>query len=230
MSMRTTRTALPAGPARVAAPGRPWTPRAAAGRARDVLAHDGVRTLWFKLLGETVYRRLALVECPLAELPPLRDAPLAAEYGFLSETDALGYTALRGYTTAAEVVARLRRGDRCFAAWSSGRLVSARWIARGETHVEYLGRTLRLRPDEVYLYETYTRPDHRGLGLSAAAGTRLLHALAAEGVACVVAGVMPESHAAVRAWQKAGYRRVGTIGYVRLGPLRREFIRRRRQP
>jgi RimJ/RimL family protein N-acetyltransferase len=91
--------------------------------------------------------------------------------------------------------------------------------------IEFLRRELPLPAGDVYLYETFTRPAERGLGISGAAGTRLAHDLAAEGLRRIVAAVLPENPAGVRAYEKAGYRRRGTIGYVRLGPVRREFLR-----
>ena len=44
---------------------RRWTWRAALQRARQVLRDEGVKSLWFKVLGQTVYRRVVLMECRL---------------------------------------------------------------------------------------------------------------------------------------------------------------------
>ena len=66
-------------------------------------------------------------------------------------------------------------------------------------------------------------PALRGRGVSGAASTRLAHALADEGCRRILAGVLMENRAGKRAYEKAGYRRVGRIGYVGLGPWRRAF-------
>ena len=143
--------------------------------------------------------------------PALRETPLTLEYGFLAETD------------DEDARARLERGDRCFVAREAGTIVSSRWIAEGRAFVEYLDSWLDLEPGEVFLSETYTVPALRGRGVSGAAGTRLAHALADEGCRRILAGVLMENHAGKRAYEKAGYRRVGSIGYVGLGPWRRAF-------
>jgi len=158
-----------------------------------------------------LYRRLELVELGLDPPPALRDTPLALEYGFLTETD------------DEDARARLDRGDRCFVAREAGTIVSSRWIAGGRAFVEYLGTWLDLEPGEVFLSETFTHPSRRGHGVSGAAGTRLAAALADEGCRRILAGVLRENHAGTRAYEKAGYRRIGCIGYVGLGPLRRNL-------
>ena len=106
-----------------------------------------------------------------------------------------------------------------------GSVVSSRWIAGGRAFVEYLGTWLDLEPDEVFLSETFTVPALRGRGVSGAAGTRLAHALANEGCRRILAGVLTENHAGKRAYEKAGYRRVGRIGTIGLGPWRKELKR-----
>jgi RimJ/RimL family protein N-acetyltransferase len=183
------------------------------------LAHTwreaGVRGVWFGALAWTkLYRRLELVGLSLEPPPAMLETPLELDYGFLAETD------------DEEARARLEYGDRCFVAWEDGVVVSSRWIAAGRAFVEYLDGWLDLEPGEVFLSETLTVPALRGRGVSGAAGTRLGHALAGEGCRRILAGVLMENHAGRRAYEKAGYRRVGRIGYVGLGPWRKSFRRR----
>ena len=108
---------------------------------------------------------------------------------------------------------------------AAGAVVSSRWIASERAFVEYLGAWLDLEPDEAFLSETFTAPALRGRGVSGAAGTRLGHALAEEGCRRILAGVLMENHAGKRAYEKAGYRPVGRIGTIGLGPWRKEFKR-----
>ena len=117
----------------------------------------------------------------------------------------------------------MERGDRCFVAREEGTIVSSRWIAGRRAYVEYLGTWLDLEPGEVFLSETFTVPALRGRGVSGAAGTRLAHALAGEGCRRILAGVLTENHAGKRAYEKAGYLRVGRIGYVGLRAVAKEF-------
>jgi hypothetical protein len=201
-----------------------WTVRSAFRRALEVLRDEGFRALWFKVLGETVYRRLTLFELSLESPPRIREPAVGLAFGFIDPGDEALQALLPGLTRA-EIDRRLTRGDRCFVAWDEGRIVSARWIAADRAWVEYLDRDMELQSDEVYLYETYTAPDYRGLTVSGAAGTRLARFLAAEGYRRIVGGVVPENHAALRTAAKTGYREVGRMGYMRLGPWRHDFTR-----
>lgn len=194
------------------------------GRLAAVFREQGVRGTWFGALAwARVYRRLELVELPLHRLPPLAPAAATLRFGFLTpaELDALG--ALDAGPVTAEAGRRLERGDRCFVARDGLEIVSSRWVASGRAHIVYLDRSLDLAAGDAYVYETHTRPERRGEGVSAAAGTRLAHAMADEGYRRLVAAVLRENHRGTRAYQKAGYRRIGRIGYVRLGPWRRDF-------
>jgi GNAT superfamily N-acetyltransferase len=186
-------------------------------RVSRVWREEGLHGIWFGLLAKTVYRRLELVELDLTVSPSLAEVPFPLEFGFVTHED------------TSEARRRLARGDRCFAAWSGSEIVSTRWLAEERGYIAYLDRWLALGQKDVYLYEAYTHPAHRGHGVSAAAFTRLVHVLAAEGRQRVVAAVLSENHAGRRAYEKVGYRRIGSVGYVKLGPWRRHFLRTHRR-
>ena len=188
-------------------------------RTRALYRDQGLRGVWFGALARVgVYRRLVLVELSLRPPPPVVEIPLELDYGFLaSPRDDDDRT-------------RLERGDRCFAAWQDGRIVSSRWIANGRAHVAYLDRWIDVADDDVYLSETWTAQPLRGRGVSGAAGTRLAAVLAAEGKRRIVAAVLPENTGGRRAYEKAGYLPVGRIGFVKLGPWRRDFSSRDGRP
>jgi hypothetical protein len=201
--------------------GRRWTPRAAASRALELLREQGVRAVWFGALAELGYRRLLVTEVrlPGADLRP-SELPLTVR--FLEPGDAAGYRALRA-GGADELERRLATGDRCFGAWLDGRLVSVRWFSSGTAWIEYLDRRVPLRPGELYLYDLYTAPDVRGRSVSRASAAGWQDAFAAEGVRRLVGTVLPENRPVLRATEKAGWRVVGKLGYVRIGPWRRDF-------
>lgn len=189
--------------------------RAVHGRARGETLTGWVSRLWFGgLAWARLYRRLELVELRLDPPPAVLETPLELDFGFLAP----------GEDERAR--ARLERGERCFVARAEGTIISSRWIAERRAHVAYLDMWLELERDEVYLSETYTDPSRRGRGVSGAAGTRLASSLAADGYRRILAGVLSENRAGTRAYEKAGYRRVGRLGYVGLGPWRRHFGRR----
>jgi Acetyltransferase (GNAT) family len=189
----------------------------------DVARREGLRSLWFKVLGETVYRRLLLLEASTDGLPPA-DAEGTFEFSFLS-SDELG-EGVAG-TTRAESALRLQRGDRCFCTRRDGRLVAASWIAFDEASVEYLDCRLLLSPGVAYLYDVYTAPDARGGGIFGASWFALAGALRDEGVHTILSALLPENRSARRAFAKLPYRVVGTFGYVQLGSWRRRFLRGR---
>ena len=198
--------------------------RRAVGRAAVVLRDEGVRALWFKVLGETVYRRLRLVELrPEHAVETNSELPLS--FRFLTLGDAESYARLRPGVPPPAVRERLAR-ERCFGAWLDGRLISTRWVARGSAEIEYLGRTLELDAGDVWIADTFTDPDHRGHDVSPAAGAALARALRSEGIERQLGGVLPENALGVRAYEQAGYRRAGAVGYVRFGRFRRDFLRR----
>jgi GNAT superfamily N-acetyltransferase len=206
------------------APGsKRWSLPTALARAVVVLRDEGPRALWFKVLGETLYRRLRLVELRPEDAVQAGSLPL--EFGFLEPSQAEEYARLRPGVDVAAVRQRLVR-ERCFAAWSDGRLVSTRWVTAGSVYVDYLGRALPLAPGEVWISDTFTDPPYRGQDVSPAAGAALASALVEEGVHAQLAGVLPENPLGVRAYEQAGYRPVGTVGYIRIGRRRREFVRR----
>lgn len=170
---------------------------------------------------ETVYRRLTLVERELEE-PLDVEIPPGLEFGDLDEHGLDEYERLRpGQRERA--AARLAAGDRCFATWADGRLVAVRWLATKAAHVEYLDLLLELANGQVYHYDTYTDPGARRRGISAASHARLFETLRAEGHTSSVRAVLPENRAAVADSARAGYRTIGRIGYVKLGPWRRAF-------
>ena len=168
------------------------------------------------------YRRLLVTELSLDTLPPLApDQGLDIRWLEDDELDALAR--LGGPWSPSEAEKRLADGQRCFAAREGEEVVSARWIVSGRAYVSYVDSWLDLEPGERYLYESFTHPSRRGRGISPALGTRLARQLAAEGCTRVLSAALPESRPAMRSWQKVGYRPVGHIGYVGLGPWRRRF-------
>ncbi|MEP6977772.1 MAG: hypothetical protein ABI948_06930 [Thermoleophilia bacterium] len=190
-------------------------------RGAELLRRGGARLVWFRILGELGYRRQLVTE---QLLPVEAVAPTPGLEGrFLGADDLDAFGGLHG--NADEARGRFARGERCFGVWLEGRLVSTRWLATGTIRLGYLGREVDLPPEQVYIYEIYTERGHRGRGISGAAGALVPPILSAEGVRRIVGVLEPENRAGIRANEKAGYRIVGRIGYVKLGPWRRDFGR-----
>ena len=62
------------------------------------------------------------------------------------------------------------------------------------------------RPGEAWLLSMAVHPDHRGKGIAVALATSLLHSFADNGVTRVVLTVTPANAAAVRLYERLGFR------------------------
>jgi len=202
-----------------------WTWPRALRRAVQVLREEGVGSLWFKALGETVYRRAVVLERSLDEPTPQVAACLPVAFGRLQETEVDEYAAFRPETDPAEVRRRLQAGQMCFVARHEGKIIHACWVATGRARIDYLAREIALAPDEVYVYESFTAPDFRGQNVAAARSAYMRPVLRQAGYHRAVAVVVPENQVAFRPIEKAGYHRVGLLRTVWLGPWRRDFGR-----
>jgi ribosomal protein S18 acetylase RimI-like enzyme len=116
------------------------------------------------------------------------------------------------------IVDRFRRGDRAFVAMdSSGKAAHVRWVT-SRAYVPEVGRDIVLSTHEAYFYDGYTRPELRRRGIDAAVRCFIFRQLQAEGYTKAYSYVRHDNHAGLRAtarWQRP----VGSLGYIRVGPL-----------
>jgi len=194
--------------ARVAAP-RHWTPRSAAARTLELLREEGTRAAAAGVLAETFYRRLALLERPLSE--PLDEFGSSLSFRELSAAD---IDELGDHGPPDEFERRFAGGHLCLTGALDGRVVTFLWAARHEAPVDYLGCSLRLEEQELYLYDTRTVPDLRGRDFATACWAYAVRRFKAAGQARLLAAVLPENRAGLRPPEKVGFRRIGTIGRV----------------
>lgn len=172
-----------------------------------------------------LYRRLFLLERPLDE--PLPDFPLPPGVAIerLGPDDLDAYAAFRPEQGRAACERRLAAGHWCYATRRAGGIVGAVWLAAGWGSIDYLGCRIRLGTDEVYTYDLYTAPAARGLGLTRASRVPHLRLLRALGYRRVLGSVSPDNDAAWALQAAVGFRRIGRMGYVGIGPWRRHFCR-----
>ena len=202
-----------------------WTLHSAFSRAHTVLREEGIKSLWFKILGETVYRRVILAQRLLSEPIPKCTARLPIAVGLLKEVEIDEYLHLRPDTDRRTVQQRLATGHLCFVVRHQNRLVSAAWVAIQRVWIDYLACEIELAPDEVYPYESFTAADIRGQDIALARSAHMLQHLASAGYRRVVVTIMPENTPSLRQAEKAGCHLFGTMGYVKLGGWRRDFCR-----
>jgi GNAT superfamily N-acetyltransferase len=94
----------------------------------------------------------------------------------------------------------LRRGQMCYIAERGGAIVHFRWGRRTDASMPRLGLTAPLRPDEVYVFSSYTVPPLRGERLGPAVMSQMLADMRAQGMRLmyvwVMSGNTPALHAA----------------------------------
>jgi hypothetical protein len=195
------------------------------GRASEILRSEGARVLWFRILGETVYRRMILFERWLEEpvAPAQCDVPVAISK--LQMHEVTEYAALCPGADLSEIRSRLEQGHQCWVARCQGTIVHAIWVATESVWVRYLDCEIRLAPDEAYIYESFTARAFRRLNISAARSDVMMRHLRDRLFVRLLALVMPENPAGLHVTIGAGYRAVGVVGRVKVGAWQRHFSR-----
>lgn len=210
-------------------PARRWTFHLALQRIGEIVREEGLRTLWFRILGELGYRRMTLLQ--RAPLEPISEVVtrLPVTIGLLERTKITEYLKLRVGTPAREIERRFDAGHCCFVARYQARLVSTSWAATREAWMHYLSCEVPIAPGEVYIYDSFTRTDFRSYGISQAVGVEMLRHFHRAGYGRAVRAVSPENRANLRAIAKTGYRPYGVMGYVKIGPWRKDIYRTERE-
>ena len=194
-------------------------------RAAEVFRTEGARSLYFKVLGETVYRRLRLLEKEVSALPAAGLCQLDVACRQLEPEEVGAYLQFRPGSEREETLRRLSAGHLCTAVWHEGSIIHAGWAGLGRCWIEYLDIYVDMSPDAAYVYEVWTAPEYRGRRVSSARWEHMGAWLLERGVRWEVGAVWPENQAVLRSSARGGYRNVGMIGYWGVGPLRWNFCR-----
>jgi SAM-dependent methyltransferase/ribosomal protein S18 acetylase RimI-like enzyme len=198
-------------------------PRAGRGRLAYRLARRLVRTFvrWGSV---TFFAR------HLDDGLPAAAAPAGFEVREASEQD-LGWLALGANPAqhARQLRSRFRRGDRCFVAVDpQGRAAHVRWVTTRRAFIPELDLDVVLRPDEVYFYDGYTRPDARGQGIDGLVRRTIFRAFRDQGARTVWSYVRSDNAVGQRAaerWQSAS----GSVRYLTVAGVH-TFVRGERAP
>lgn len=195
-------------------------------RASRIAHEEGPKSLWFKILGETVYRRLLLIERDPSLDPPENHCLLKdAECHALTPAEIGAYQELRPEADAAEILNRLEFGHQCFAVWKDGRIINAGWVGTGRCRIDYLNLDVEVSPGTGYLYEVFTAREHRGNRVSSARFAHQSAVLSAQGYRRTIAAIWPENASVARSSARASFQTVGVAGYLGAGPLKYQFCR-----
>ncbi len=204
---------------------RHWTLGAVARRATEVLKEEGIRALFFRMLGETVYRRAIVAEFSLSESIPTIVPRVPIQIELLRASQAEEYHHFRPGVDRSEIERRLEQGHWCLVGWRSNRIVSAWWACPHQANIQYLSRRVEQTPGEAYVYEALTLHEFRHANISSAIGVEIARLLRADGYRRLWAIIVPENKPGLQLVYKAGYRRRGIMGYIRLGKWQYDFVR-----
>ena len=202
-----------------------WTIKSTLRRVVEVLLEEGLKNLWFKVLSVTFYRRAVLIERILDEPIHPMTSRIPVTIKLLERSNIDEYCEFHQDATISDIQKRLDSGHWCFIARFQGSIVHTCWAASRALWFEYLFREIQLAPDEVFVYNSYTDPSFRGLNISGVRILEMVRFFKGAGYRRLMGAVIPENKSAFRPGQKSGYRPVGIIGFIRIGPIKREFFR-----
>jgi GNAT superfamily N-acetyltransferase len=117
----------------------------------------------------------------------------------------------------------LREGQYCRLGWIGPRLVHYRWDTLQRAYLPYLGRWYRPRSGDVLTSWLYTAPEQRHRGVQRASHADLRDQALARGCRRSLGIVAAWNTPSLRTNDRTGRARVGTVGYVAIGPWRRYF-------
>jgi RimJ/RimL family protein N-acetyltransferase len=195
-------------------------------RAPELLRENGVRGFILKILSITkVYRRVLLEERDLDEPIPriIASVPIVVDLLTREEVDDLA--AFLDYLTTSEIRRRLDAGHLCFVARHRRRIVHASWATVDVGHLGEVGLQIRLKPDEAYLSQMRTAPEFRNKNVARARISWTLTYLHNAGFRRVISDVLPENKASQRASAPLGFKQIGWVARIILGPLKITLFR-----
>ena len=197
-------------------------------RIRETLQWQGVHGLTFRALMHSGYRSAGWFVRPLGTPAKPVEARRPARIEELTASDAEAYVAFQPDLTVAEFLSRLETGHRCWVAFVDGRPASVVWVAVERVRIDFFSRTLLFDKGEIYLYNAYTDPANRGQHLQPLLISTILSRYQAAGFVRAFSLIGLHNRPKITVCERAGFRRLGYIGQVRLGPFRRDFFRGRR--
>jgi GNAT superfamily N-acetyltransferase len=188
-------------------------------------------TIAYAALGlEKAYLRVLIFERDIARASASATSDIDVEVRELRCDDIAAYGRYRPERDVAELDRRLAAGMRCFLTLSEGHVVGELWVVTVELWLAQLERLVPLAPDELWVYEAFVIPELRGRNVATVRATLVGERLKNEGYRRLLWLVSPHNRPQLGSAAKLGARRLGSAGYVRLGPFRRDFVRMRGHP
>lgn len=194
-------------------------------RSIEILREEGLLVLFSRIFGETIYRRMLLMEHLLGK-PPLacqKQRPFSSCW--LSPDEGARCASFHQKLTMEEICRRLSAGDRCFIGEMDGRIVHSFWAATSNARIDFLNLGLPLKPGELYLYQSFTPPEIRGRGFATATLASALEIMRREGVKRVLCCIQLDRAMGYPPFLRTGFVPSALLSSVWLGPWRWVFHR-----
>ncbi len=145
-------------------------------------------------------------------LHSVKDSPdRGFSWGFIELEDLKGRLEADHLTISGDFVGEAdEKGDRCFAILREGRLVHYSWYSTVSTRV--IGNSLIEYPEGwVYMYNAFTLPGYRGMGMYPTAVTQALNHLQSDGFDKCIALVNMDNPSSSVPLMKIGFSEIGKI-------------------
>jgi hypothetical protein len=191
-----------------------------------LLRTEGLRSVWPKAVGHVFYRRVIVAAADMDREYSTPPCAVAMTIEKLAPEQVADYVAFAPNANEDRVRRQLADGSRIYAAWSDGRIISAGWLDVDTAHFDAVGASVPIAPGVVYARGSYTVPELRSRNVATVGYVTALRLLREEGFVRAVGFVLPEARSSLGPVTKAGLERVGSLGWVGLGPLRIYFFRR----
>ena len=141
---------------------------------------------------------------------------VAATFGEAAPKAAVALAAAMGLADPIVVQQRFAAGCRCFVAWVGNDIATYGWVSRNVERIGELERSLRMRPDEAYIWDCATLPPFRRQRLYSALLGHVVAVLRDEGLRRMWIGTSLQNHPSLRAFATAGFQPAVRVVYVRL--------------
>ncbi len=170
------------------------------------------------------YERSTFCALDLDREPPPVVALPSASFAE-ARRDAVASLAVAMGLPCAEVAGRFDAGSRCFVAWVEGAIASYGWVSWGTERIGELERSMRMQPDEAYIWDCATLPPYRRRGLYSALLRYIASALRAQGIRRVWIGASLSNRPSIQGFAAAGFQPALRLTYLRVWRARGFWVR-----
>lgn len=202
-----------------------WTLKLLLKRLKVVFQTQGIRGLWFGIMGEMFYRRLVLFNRSLDMPVELAVPQIPINIRILDLEHVNDYIHFRPDESLSEIECYLNIGHRCYVAYYKQQIVSACWVATGNVWIDYLFFNITISSSDIYLYNVYTAPSYRTKNIASAIITMLIKNYVNSNYKNIILTVLPEYKGVIQIYKKLNFNPFGLIGFIKVGPWKNAFCR-----